>query len=864
MMIRRKIAFVAIRQWQPRIRSLEICTRAANNASTQSQPSDNNQVTVLSKTGSPVVNVSGEYGTDFNDQECFACNMMFGDRRLMIHLYDPLHVRKMLDNNRISVDSNTKQQLYSNFDVIRSQLLDLQQSNMIENLNNYSTVMKHFQVEIDISQAMGPQVVPEVQMIAENVNLDQGYSKAKQISNDENMTLADNINGDLNLLILATNQENGIMDAMMSGDSDKLKITRDGNAIITTVDGKNDVNHNVEGDNNNVYGKYENKHREWQSITKESIQLCDRINKQCNSADDIYKLLNEKDEFCDINVHIRAMQKCLKKGLWKDCVNIVQMTFEKNKKRNLLFYTILFKGAANDSNSNSNSSGNGNGTGVNDVFPKYFDLMVNKDKIKPQDFILNQLLRGCIKTADLTLAKDIWTMFDKHDIIKDQMSFGAMITICSKAKNINEAETIFRQCENPNKNVIFKFLKCLANDKKKGLKRYGKYTKKALQNENIVWNIQDYNLFMVLHLKLGQPLKAVQIFDHYIDNKHSHTNNENNENHEINSNNDDSKNSKNSKNKNNNKEETIIDSLVILQTAYFQLQKHVFTNRIKVSDKEKEELFDYYHNQVVEIIPYKISAINSTNSINALHSDTNMESINSIVCRVIIRAKLQYYGQCGWYEALDDIEEIMKDYNFSFWIYDKLDNEWKIDLHKLSPEMVVFGLRYVFIKDEKFLSEMEYDLHIITGSGFKKRQRLNDVVSNKSNKSNNSNKISIWDRKNLNVNMGDIIWNIQDVIIFETRSWQSVKKIRFKYTPNPEYGYLVIRRKHLAKFYNTFKERRKLLEQKTKTCKTFIKDWTEPKRKCVTQIHVESDNEDNELEILEYSSHDDDSDNDDK
>ena len=169
-----------------------------------------------------------------------------------------------------------------------------------------------------------------------------------------------------------------------------------------------------------------------------------------NTSQQIFEVLenyvNQNDNNLDVTVFGRALQKSGKMHnfnifmtiLKKYCFNSQYM----NKlHRNEIFYGILFHiGCQLD--------------GINEIYPKYFEIMINYDKIKPNNEIMNSLLNG-IKYSTLKnkyLIKEFLLIMKKYNLKCDKITYQNLITIYGRCGDLKSLNKVILKLENLNKN----------------------------------------------------------------------------------------------------------------------------------------------------------------------------------------------------------------------------------------------------------------------------------------------------------------------------------------------------------------------------------------------------------------------------
>ena len=501
------------------------------------------------------------------------------------------------------------------------------------------------------------------------------------------------------------------------------------------------------------------------SENKDINRLRDMITFSCNTKDSIYKVLIDNDKICDISVYNCAIKKCSEKLWWKDCLRIANMVFEKNKKRSIYFYAILFNAAAvNDK--------------FNDIYPKFYKKMMNDINTKQiteysappstttnnsnnnnnnnntnamSSVVLNSLLKGCVKRGNLETADEIWKLYDKLKIDKNNISFNTIINAYANGNNIRKAEEIFLQCKEPSAKTINSFLNGLSKARK--YDKFEEYKILVSKKYNFPTRIEDCNMIMSSYLRFKMPEKSIEIFNQIIAKEKKF------------------------------KPDHL--TLGMLQVAYYKMQKKCI--RINTDTDEETIKMNEYYKQVTEIIPNEIKMIG-----NGGESLLSVSRVDTIIGSI-----LHYYGQNNWHDAWDKIEKVMNEYNYGFWRIEEKSQEWIIDVHLSSIEVVIFGLRYVFVKNRDFIMGLNYDLRILTGrrlhvQGFKKTREydVKDVVVNE---------ISNWEHGWL-INDDDL--NVND-------------------------GFLLIRKVDICSFYDDLVNEKKFINQKTDTLKRFVDSWTE-------------------------------------
>ena len=146
---------------------------------------------------------------------------------------------------------------------------------------------------------------------------------------------------------------------------------------------------------------YQLKHQGSKNVTYSSfddrdafqhMQFRVKLNK-CGNGEDIYQLLKDS-----VAVGMKcvqsattwsiAIEKCCHLGIdeWQNCLKIIEMACNSDivMGRDIMFYEKLFKAA------------NSNGCDcIMDLYPKYFNHMINHDKIEPNAAIINMLVKAC-------------------------------------------------------------------------------------------------------------------------------------------------------------------------------------------------------------------------------------------------------------------------------------------------------------------------------------------------------------------------------------------------------------------------------------------------------------------------------------
>lgn len=694
-------------------------------------PQASSQLQIVTNKATPLlVNFYGEYGKHFTDSQCMVCNKTINRKyNLVQHLQSSNHCKNII--SKLDIDKKLEQLFTSNFTALSDSLkkhnqtinttyTDYQQFwNALTNIgtSNNDTL----QIDINLLfPAMTEQDVSSLELKQDEIQTNQNNSDDDEMRN------------------MSVNSTDRVSDKKLQ------EISR--TALHNRQLDINTRNSGDDKDHSDITINKVSKSSTLMSLSPGSLarlprgtnrnasKMRDVITFRCKTIDQIFKALNEHDDLCDITVYSRAIQKCSKQLHWDECLQIANNAFVKNKQRTIAFYGILFNSAAENDK-------------IIDVYPKYFDKMVNQDKIAPNDVIFNQLLKGCKKRGNIDIAKKIWNMFDEFEIEKDSIAYSSMICVCGKANELEMAEKIFLQCNSPNRFIINSFLDAIASCR--DLKKFEKYQTFAFDN-NLIIQYKDYRTIMSAYLKFKQPKRALKIFNKMIDNGIS-------QNHLC---------------------------LDLTQIAYFQLQKKYFQNQAKL---------DKCYIQVTQTIPSKMMSINK-----------NGKKLGFNHVLLIIRSILHYYGQTRWYQSLNLIENVINKHNFSFWLFDKMNKQWVIDLHFIQPEVVTFALRYIFVKNKSFIiHKLNHDIIIVTGKGAHRQGH----------------------RKSSGFLASDVVEN-------EIAQWNCGDLLKLKNCAQKK-GRLFIKHSDVVTFFakqiesDKYNQQQQFLNQVTDTCARFSDGWTE-------------------------------------
>ena len=521
----------------------------------------------------------------------------------------------------------------------------------------------------------------------------------------------------------------------------------------------------------NLHGKDEN------NISETLIQLLSTSNPKINqlrnvlefeckhgTLESIEELLIKNKDICDIIMYTYAIQLCSRNLWWQGCLHIIKMIFNNNEltlTRNLFFYSVIFMCASENDK-------------IIDVFPKCFDIMINDDGIKPDNIILNQLLKGCIQRGTLTLGNRIWQLFDHYNLRKNINSFDLMLQICGNGNDVSRAEEIFSEFNSNNNNnsnkvseqIIHSFLITLS--KCGTLNKFEKYKLSLSKKYGFPKSKQhNYIMLMTAYSRFYNGEKIIETFDEMM---------------------------------NKNIEPNFL-SYSLLQSAYFNLQRENYN----YNNKDK---LDYYYKQVTDIIPQKILTTNEAKMAKKLkntskaqtstNTNTNTPKLPAMMVHKMIRSHLHYYGQNRWYEAFKIIDKLIEDHKIGFWRWEKVYDEWTIDMHSLTIDLAVFGLRYVFVKDQDFILGVKHDLKIVTGVG-----------------------------KHRTGHSRDNDYSLKDCVKYECENW--TPKLSLLNTPvhHENEGFVVVNKDDLKMFYDSVNDAKSFVNQTTDTCVKFHQGWTD-------------------------------------
>ena len=218
-------------------------------------------------------------------------------------------------------------------------------------------------------------------------------------------------------------------------------------------------------------------------------------------------------------------------------------------------------------------------------------------------------------------------------------------------------------------------------------------------------------------------------------------------------------------------------TFLMLQVAYYELQKQNIDNPKKLHE---------YHKQVTEIIPQKMKDVGKNDRFRTERVD------------LIIRSMLHVYGQNKWHQAWSLIERLFDEYAHGFWIYDEITEQWGIDIHGLSNEVIVFGLRYVFVKHRDFILSLPYDFRIIVG------RKLHTQGHQRSRKH-----------------------SAKSVVAHEICSWEPTLSMHNVDKTSPKDGFLSIQKVNICSFYANLVDEKQFINQKTDSLQLFVENWSD-------------------------------------
>ena len=432
---------------------------------------------------------------------------------------------------------------------------------------------------------------------------------------------------------------------------------------------------------NNQTKDYENMKNDAHS--KETRQIFYRIS-NASSANNIVNILDDPSNVphIDICVLTEAMMRCEKLNAFNQGLEIAKNIFHgkyNHINRDIPFYGTFFLFCANADR-------------IRFAYPKYYQHMINVDKIEPNIIIVNILLRGLSqrsknwKDNDIIINEIFENIICKYNLEMTHFTYNAIISIYGNCSKPEKAEKWFlKMCKDENMQEhindvsfggIIKAFSQVGNIEKM------LYYKNMAETKypNIKWKNINYSPLIGGYLRIQDPKCALKMYNEMIE-------------------------------KNGNKNLTQIE-FSQLQTICLQLLTQESQKNGNNTHSKIESKIEKYYRLVCEILPNQME--------NEYNIKLNPQNVN-----LMYQALLIYYPQNEWDIALQTCEIWIKDkYKFfGHWGIDVAstgDRMRCIDLHHMSREHAIFRLRYIFYKEKELLYKCIDDygeIVVIVGRG---------------------------------------------------------------------------------------------------------------------------------------------------
>ena len=642
-------------------------------------------------------NFYGIYGSDYTKKECIVCNEYFSKKnQLRYHLHSPQHVQSIIKNS-IQLSQLEKDLFNQNIQwivyLMRYKGPMMRLSNLSKNHEEFATdiapILDYYSENSDNFNTSHVTVSSQSQSQSHS----QSHSQLSSINNTRTVNTTV-IHRNVALIQDAVTKQQENKRQQHQQQQQKRQQRQIGNVM-----------------NSREIGII-NKNRVRKHPT--SYEIADRISK-CKNFEEILAIVNDnkdKKKLHDISRYSAAIQRCSQLGLLSKFELILKMVYTRNVQRDKFFYAVLFSAFA-DHNL------------IENVYPHYYNRMIEKDKLTPTIYQANALLKACKWKGNLRLTNEICqNIIEKYDLEMNQGTYVALMSIYSRIGDYIKVENLLKELMNDSNiivstnviNVAMSVFARIGNIEK--LLQYKKKFEFAL-------DIYSYNTVITGYLRINDTENALKTYLEAV-----------------------------------NKRKLKADRVtyVLLQRTYYKLQilkcdtnkekKRCFdmiTRDIPIKMNTNGVAIDIDHVVMMmkSLLRLKIVTTNANektklNKFNRLNNNNiyqdgiergkkragmiEKEKQNEIVPKIKI-FKISWNNDI----TIGIFEKWIKEFKFfGHWQAQndhlkRYKDHWAIDLHSCSLIEAIFRLRYIFIKESNFILDSidknGNQLVIITGYG---------------------------------------------------------------------------------------------------------------------------------------------------
>lgn len=368
----------------------------------------------------------------------------------------------------------------------------------------------------------------------------------------------------------------------------------------------------------------------------------------------------------DLSVFTAAITKCGEIGDVESCIKIINTMYKKKISRDLNVYNILFRAFALNEKAYQ--------------YPSYLDNMVNKDKISPDIVTATILIGGCKLRGDIDLAQDIWNnIIIKFKLEPTDITYIQMLSVYATAAEPHKAQKTFKEMMEkgirPNHQSCGALMQCFSNcmDINNVIK-----IKQFMELKGIKLDSYHYRSLIAVYLKNRLPLKALEIYNEYINKLNGDIPHE---------------------------------SIVGFKNHIFKVLLEDNVNK-GIDDKNTE----HYYNMITKTNLDEIKGWFGSKSVVINRLKYNLLESNILYHDTLKGDKKK---------ATEIFKNICDKYKIGYWTKMDKTGKWILDFHSFGYIATKFLLEYLFIYEKDNILEMD-EVLILCGRGYHRDKYSSD------------------------------------------------------------------------------------------------------------------------------------------